>query len=231
MSLLLLASCGGTSTSQETVEIPTDVNPDVTALFVQACENKDSQCKQLLCSKEDGKFNCSENPLAENTNCSAEKSYDEIVTSYKMCWEDTSLHTYQIFNYSEKKNEFFTSMTPTELEAKITEEMAIIEEGGDSEWMWTFLASAGWALLGWIIANKMFGWASAQVPQRTNTENNRTVNKASFTETKDQSKTETQTRTEKRKAEFQKRVDAAKSKINSAKKTTTTKKSTSRRRR
>ena len=72
-----------------------------------------------------------------------------------MCWEDTSLHAYQIFNYSEKKNEFFTSMTPTELEAKITEEMAIIEEGGDSEWMWTFLASAGWALLGWIIANKM----------------------------------------------------------------------------
>lgn len=214
LTMLLIASCWQTPT-EEIAEENTDPNPDITNIFTQVCKDKVSKCKQLACSKEEWVFNCNENPLAENKNCSEEKSYDKIVTKYKICSEDKDLLTWQIFNYSEKKNEFFETMTPEELEKKLAEETKKVEEGWESEWLWTFLASAWWALLWWIIADKLFwGWAT-QVPQapQNNTENNRTVTKESLEQTKTQAREETKTRDEKRKEDLKKRVTEAKKKI------------------
>lgn len=231
LAVLFLASCSS-STETPVAEIPTDPNPDVTSLFAQTCKDKVSSCKQLLCNKTDWIFICSENPLAENKNCSEEKSYDEIMNKYKICSENKEMLAWRVFNYSEKKNEFFTTMTPDELEKKVAEETKKVEEGWESEWLGTFLASAWWALLWWIIANAIFGGWATQIPQRPNNiENNQSVTKDSLNETKNQAKTETESRTEKRKEEFKKRVEAAKKKINSSKKSTTTKSSSSKKRR
>jgi len=60
-----------------------------------------------------------------------------------------------------------------------------------------------------MIANKLFGGGSAQVPQRPNNiENNRSVNKESLAQTKTDSKTATSERVEKRKADIQKRKES-----------------------
>jgi len=206
-TLLLLASCGGGNNAPEK-EVVEDTNPDVTMLFTQTCLNKDSACKQLVCNKENAAFICTDNPLGDNKNCSEEKSYDDIMNSYKICSDNKELLTYSVFNYSEKKNSIFETMTPNEIETKIAEETKKVEEGGESEWLWTFLAAAGWALIWWAIANMFGGW-SAQVPQRPNNiENNKTVNKQSLAQTQADSKTATADRVEKRKAEIQKRKEA-----------------------
>ncbi|MDQ7009697.1 MAG: hypothetical protein Q9M94_05390 [Candidatus Gracilibacteria bacterium] len=226
VSLLTLASCGGSTEATPVVE---DTNPDVKTLYVQSCENKDADCKQLLCNKDNQNvFVCSEG-ITPSENCGGEKSFDKIVNKYKICSDNADLLKNYIFNYSEKPNKLFEEMTPNEIEAKITEELTKVEEGGESEWLGTFLASAGGALLGGIIANKLFGGGSAQVPQRPNNiENNRSVTKDSLAETKEQSKTETQARDDKRKE------TVAKNKESSAKKSsskTTTKKTTRKKRR
>ncbi len=201
-SLLVLASCGGNTDSAPVVE---DTNPDVKTLYVQSCENKDSSCKQLLCNKNNKSvFICSE-WITPSENCSEEKSFDKIVEKYKICSENKDLLKNSIFNYSEKPNKFFEEMTPSEITKKIEEETKKVEDGWNSEWLGTFLASAGWALIWGIIADKLFwGW-SAQVPPRPNNiENNRSIDKNSLSQTKEQSKAATAERIEKRKAEIKK---------------------------
>jgi len=207
-TLLLLASCGaGNSTPEK--EVVEDMNPDVTMLFAQTCENKDAKCKQLICNKVDWNFICTDNPLDDSKNCGEEKSYDKIVTKYKICSENKELLKNNIYNYSEKKMSIFEEMTANEIEKKIAEETAKVEKGGESEWLGTFLASAGWALIWGMIANKLFGGGSAQVPQRANNiENNRSINKESLSKTQADSKTATSERVEKRKADIQKRKES-----------------------
>ena len=220
-SLLFLASCW--TNNETTVEVPVDPSPDVKTLYVQTCKNKDSSCKQLLCSKNsDLIFVCSDS-ITASKNCSEQKSFDNIVEKYKICSENKELLTNSIFNYSEKSNEFFEKMTPSELEKKIEEETAKLENWWESEWMWSFLAAAWWALLGWIIANKLFWWNSAQVPQRPNNiENNRTFNKNSLAETKKEATKETTARNTKRE-ETKKQIANSK---NQAKKSTPKKRKT-----
>ena len=230
-SLLVLASCGWNT---ELVPVVEDTNPDVKALYVQSCENKDSSCKQLLCNKNNELvFVCSE-WITPSENCGEEKSFDKIVEKYKICSENKDLLKNSIFNYSEKPNKFFEEMTPSEIASKIEEETKKVEEGWESEWLWTFLASAGWALIWGLIANKLFwGW-SAQVPPRPNNiENNRSVTKDSLSKTKEQSKTSTAERVEKRKAEIQKaRADRKlkESKAKQVKKSTSSKRKSRKRR-
>jgi len=203
-TLLLLASCGAGNSVPEK-EVVEDMNPDVTMLFAQTCENKDAKCKQLVCNKIEWNFICTDNPLDDSKNCGEEKSFDKIVTKYKICSENKELLKNNIYNYSEKKNSIFETMTANEIDKKIAEETKKVEEGGESEWLWTFLAAAGWALIWWAIAN-MFGGGSAQVPQRPNNiENNRTINKESLEQTKKEAKTETEKRVEKRKNDIEKR--------------------------
>lgn len=202
LSLLTLASCWNSTENAPVVE---DTNPDVKTIYVQSCENKDSSCKQLLCNKNDKTVFVCWDSITPSENCSEEKSFDKIVNKYKICSENKDLLKNSIFNYSEKSNKFFEEMTPSEIEIKMAEETAKVEEGGESEWLGTFLASAGWALIWWLIADKLFGGWSAQVPQKPNNiENNRSVTKDSLAKTKEQSKTETSQRVEKRKAEIQK---------------------------
>ena len=202
LSLLTLASCWDSIENDPVVE---DTNPDVKTIYVQSCENKDSSCKQLLCNKNDKTVFVCWDSITPSENSSEEKSFDKIVNKYKICSENKDLLKNSIFNYSEKSNKFFGEMTPSEIEIKMAEETAKVEEGGESEWLGTFLASAGWALIWWLIADKLFGGWSAQVPQKPNNiENNRSVTKDSLAKTKEQSKTETSQRVEKRKAEIQK---------------------------
>jgi len=234
-TLLLLASCGAGNSVPEK-EVVEDMNPDVTMLFAQTCENKDAKCKQLVCNKIEWNFICTDNPLDDSKNCGEEKSFDKIVTKYKICSENKELLKNNIYNYSEKKNSIFETMTANEIEKKIDEETKKIEAGGESEWLGTFLASAGWALLWGIIANKLFWGGSAQVPQRPNNiENNRTINKESLEQTKKEAKTETEKRVEKRKNDIEKRKKSiqktrAERKLKEAK-AKQSKKSTSRKRR
>ena len=201
-SLLFLASCWGTSENTPVVE---DINPDVKSLYVQTCENKDTKCKQLLCTKNDQTvFICSDD-ITPSENCGEEKSFDEIVTKYKICSENKDLLKNSIYNYSEKPNKFFEEMTPNEIAKKIETETKKVEEGWESEWLGTFLASAGWALIWWLIADKLFGGGSAQVPPRPNNiENSRTVTKESLSQTREAEKKATAERVEKRKEEIKK---------------------------
>lgn len=229
LALLALASCGWNT---ETAPIVEDANPDVKTLYVQSCENKDSSCKQLLCNKDNQNiFVCGE-WIIPSEKCGEEKSFDEIVNKYKICSDNADLLKNSIFNYSEKPNKFFEEMSPSDIEAKIAEETAKVEEGWESEWLWTFLASAGWALIWGLIANKLFwGW-NAQVPQRpNNTENNRSVTKSSLVETKEQSKTATSERVEKRKAQIQKTRSERKLKESKAKQTKKSSSSSTKKRR
>lgn len=224
-SIFTLSSCTSNSNNTNIQDnIVEDVAPDVKTIYVQSCENKDSQCKQLLCSKEEWIFNCTDS-IAWSSNCSDIKSYDDIVAQYKICSENTELLKYSIFNYSEKRNEYFEKMTPNELEKKLDEEIKKVEEGWSSDFLWPFMASMWWALIWWLIANKLFGWSNAQMPVTTPTENNKTFNKDSLNKAKEQSKTETakrdKTRSEKRDA-FKKKIQKAKDSIK--KKSTKTKK-------
>jgi len=234
-TLLLLASCGTGNTTSEK-EVVEDMNPDVTMLFAQTCENKDAKCKQLVCNKVKWKFICTDNPLDDSKNCGEEKSYDKIVTKYKICSENKELLKNNIYNYSEKKMPIFESMTANEIDKKIAEETKKVEEGGESKWLWTFLASAWGALIWWLIADKLFGGGSAQIPQRPNNiENNQTINKQSLEQTKSEVKTETEKRAERRKADIQKRKESiqkarAERKLRESK-TRQAKKSSSRKRR
>jgi len=229
-SLLFLASCRWNTDSTSIVE---DTNPDVKSLYVQSCENKDSNCKQLLCTKNDKLVFVCGDSITPSENCWEEKSFDKIVEKYKICSDNKDLLKNSIFNYSEKSNKFFEEMTPNEIAKKIEEETKKVEEGGESEWLWTFLASAGWALIWGLIADKLFGGWTAQVPQRPNNiENNRSVDKNSLSQTKEAEKKATAERVEKRKAEIQKVRAERKlkeSKAKQAKKSSFSKKSKKRR--
>jgi len=201
--------------------IPEDVAPDVKTIYVQSCKNKDSKCKQLICSKEEWIFNCTDS-ISWSSKCSDIKSYDNIVTQYKICSENKDLLDYSIFNYSEKRNEYFEKMTPNELEQKLDEELKKVENWWNSDFLWPFMASMWWALIWWLIANKLFGWNNIQMPVTTPTENNKTFNKDNLNKVKTQSKTETEkrnkTRLEKREA-FKKKIEAAKKSIKKKPKT------------
>lgn len=222
-SLLLLASC---NTWEINTEVNTDINdaaPDVKNLWVQACPSKDESCKQIMCNKEKWVFICSDMLDAPDT-CSEEKSFDDILNKYKVCSSSTELLKYAIFNYSESKNEFFETMTPAEIENKINEELAKIESGWNSEWLGTFLASAWWALIGWLIADKLFGSSNAQMPaSKPWTENSRNINKNSLEETKKDVKSETEARNQKREAEKQKAKSSVKKRSSSSNSKSTSK--------
>jgi len=202
ITLLFLASCWW---NNESTSVTEDTNPDVKSLYVQACENKDSSCKQLLCTKNEKLvFICSDS-ITPSNNCGEEKSFDKIIEKYKICSDKKELLKNSIFNYSEKPNEFFEKMTANEITKKIEEETKKVEEWWKSEWLWTFLASAGWALIWGFIADKLFwGW-TAQVPQiPNNIENNRSIDKNILSKTKEEEKKAMAERIEKRKAEIKK---------------------------
>jgi len=158
-TLFLLASCGSTPT--ETTQSPpapaiNDTAPDVKTIWTQVCKDTNSSCKQLLCNKNtEAVFVCSDSMETVST-CGAVQKYDEIVDKYQICSTTPELLTHSIYNYSESKNEYFTSMTPAELESKLKEETAKVEAGGTSDFLGPFLASMGGALVGGMIANALF---------------------------------------------------------------------------
>jgi hypothetical protein len=126
VSLLVLTSCGGATESTPVVE---DTNPDVKTLYVQTCENKDAKCKQLLCNKNDDLVFVCGDSITPSENCGEEKSFDKIVTKYKICSENKELLKNSIYNYSEKPNKFFEEFTPNEIAKKIESETKKVEEG------------------------------------------------------------------------------------------------------
>ncbi|MFN7160721.1 MAG: hypothetical protein ACK4NC_03880 [Candidatus Gracilibacteria bacterium] len=174
-ALFLLTSCGSSTSTAET--------PDLTNLYAQMCESGKGPCSVMQCTDTAGTYKCAESVAKLNTDCSATKNHDEIMSAYQVCGT-ASGSTLAVYNYSQKLVPEFQTMTPDELKAKVDEEVQKVEQGGTSPFLQTFLTSVGGAIVGGMIANAIFGRSYAMPPARTASEYSRPIDKNSLSQVK-----------------------------------------------
>ena len=138
---------------------------DLSNFFAQVCETWNWPCKVMQCNLNENVYSCSESVSWMWNNCSSLKKFDDVISSYKICWEENS-EDLKIFNFSQNLDENFSKFTPNELSSKIEEEIKIVESWGSSDFLNTLMASAWWALIWGLIANKLFGSSNAMPPLR-----------------------------------------------------------------
>lgn len=190
--------------------------PDLRTLYAQVCETKDGPCTPMMCSLQAaGGYMCAENVASVGTLCSAQKTMDDVISSYQICGKENA-EKLSIFSYGQTLESINSSMTPAQLEQKIAEETAAVEKGGSSSFLSTMMAAAAGAVIGGLVSNALFGQKNAMPPARPASAYEQPMNKSSL----DQAKTDTKANT----AKVQQAVKQSRAKAASAatKKTNTT---------
>ena len=180
--LLGLSACGGIE-KLDTPEI------DLSTLYSQICQSDKGPCKTSMCVlNEDGNaYKCAESLSGMNRNCSSTKNFDEVIDSYQICGiQDPD--SYKIYAYSQKHTEIFSEYTPAELSEKIETESKVVESGGNSDFMSTLLTAAGGAIIGGMIANKLFGTPQARPNFGAKSGYSRTADKSTLNRLKSDAK-------------------------------------------
>lgn len=165
LGITLLVGLSGctSSTAPETTQ---DAAPDLTTLYAQVCEVKEGPCTNMMCSlQSSGIYQCAEGVAQVGQNCAPAKSLDDVISQYQICGKENAT-ALSIFNYGQSLETINSGMTPAELETKIKEETAIVENGGTSSFLSTMLATAGGMVLGGMISNALFNRPNAMPPAR-----------------------------------------------------------------
>lgn len=210
-SIGFLSACTDATTPTQDASLP-----DLTTLYAQVCETKDGPCAPMVCSLQSaGGYVCAESVASVGTLCSAQKTMDDVITSYQICGKENA-DKLSIFSYGQTLETVNSGMTPAQLEQKITEETAVVENGGSSSFLTTMMAAAAGTVIGGLVSNALFGQKNAMPPSRPASAYEQPMNKSSL----DQAKTDTKANTAKvQQAVKQSRAKAASS---NTKKTNTT---------
>ncbi len=207
-ALSLFAGCSLDPT--KTTE--TSALPDLTSLYAQVCEVKEGPCSPMMCSMQaSGAYQCAENIAQIGQNCAPAKTMDDVITSYQICGKENGA-ALSIFSYAQTLENLHADMSPAQLEQKIKEETAAVENGGTSSFLSTMLATAGGMMLGGLISNALFGQRNAMPPMRPASAYEQPLTKSSL----DAAKADTKANT----AKIQNAVKQARSKASSSGNTT-----------
>lgn len=161
---------------------------DLNNFFAQVCESWDWPCKVMQCNLNEEIYSCAESISWIWKNCSSVKKFDDVISSYKICWEENS-EDLKIFNFSQKLDENFSKFTPNELSSKITDELKVVEDWGSSDFLTNLMTSAWWALIWGLIANKLFWSSNAMPPLMDKWSISEPLNKDSLNKAKAENKT------------------------------------------
>ncbi len=234
-ALLLFSGCTTPDIPQED---PIDASlPDLTNLYAQVCETSSGPCTPMQCELTENTYICAESISDRTKECSEPKYFDDIFSQYSICGTDkNTVEKLKVFSYGSTLESVTLANSPDELEKKITEETAKIENGGESQFMNMMMGAIAGSVIGGLISNMMFGQKNAMPPARPAMTNERPMNKADLdkakTDTKKNNETlkkaNTQTKAVSKKRAEKKRATQKKA---TQKKSTRTKRSSRRRRR
>lgn len=162
LSIFILAGCTLSSSNQSSEAQPTI---DYSNLYAQICETKNGPCTNVNCSLRIDTYQCAESISNIGNNCHGTMKFDEVMDKYQICGDNIFQYDgYQIYMYAQSLDALMHG-TPAEVEKKLEEELQTVNSGGSSSWMSTLLASAGGAILGGFIADKLFGNSYAVPPK------------------------------------------------------------------